>query len=57
MVSMNQVQKGLMKYIDNDVLPHLTAMKCVGLGTIPVWLLRILELWSKNTRIIQPFPC
>lgn len=32
MVSMNQVQKGLMKYIDNDVLPHLTGMKRVGLG-------------------------
>lgn len=32
MVTLNQVQTGLMKYIDNDVLTHLTGIKKVGLG-------------------------
>lgn len=32
MVTMEQVKAGLVKYIDNDVLPHLTGMKKIGLG-------------------------
>lgn len=32
MVTINQVQTGLMKYIDNDVLPHLSGIRKVGLG-------------------------
>lgn len=32
MVTMNQVQNGLVKYIDTDILPHLTGIRKVGLG-------------------------
>lgn len=32
LVTMNQVKNGLVKYIDNDVLPHLTGIKKIGLG-------------------------
>lgn len=32
LVTMNQVKNGLVKYIDNDVLPHLTGIKRIGLG-------------------------
>lgn len=32
MVTMQQVKTGLVKYIDTDVLPHLTGAKRLGLG-------------------------
>lgn len=32
MVSIQQVQQGLIRYIDTDILPHLTGFKKVGLG-------------------------
>ena len=32
MVTMQQVKNGLVKYIDTDVLPHLTGIKKLGLG-------------------------
>ena len=32
MVTMQQVKTGLVKYIDTDVLPHLTGVKLIGLG-------------------------
>lgn len=32
MVTMQQVKNGLVKYIDADVLPHLTGVKRIGLG-------------------------
>lgn len=32
LVTMNQVKNGLVKYIDTDVLPHLTGIKKIGLG-------------------------
>ncbi len=32
MVTVNQVKNGLVKYIDNEVLPHLTGAKKIGLG-------------------------
>lgn len=32
MVTMQQVKTGLVKYIDTDVLPHLTGVKRIGLG-------------------------
>lgn len=32
MVTMQQVKTGLVKYIDTDVLPHLTGIKKLGLG-------------------------
>lgn len=32
MVTINQVKTGLMKYIDTDMLPHLSGVKKVGLG-------------------------
>lgn len=31
-VTINQVLKGLMTYIDTEILPHLTGVKKVGLG-------------------------
>lgn len=32
MVTLNQVQNGLVAYIDNEILPHLTGIKQFGLG-------------------------
>lgn len=32
MVTMQQVRTGLVKYIDTDILPHLTGAKRLGLG-------------------------
>ena len=32
MVTVAQVKNGLVRYIDTDVLPHLTGMKRIGLG-------------------------
>lgn len=32
MVTMQAAKNGLVKYIDNDILPHLTGLKKVGLG-------------------------
>ena len=32
MVTMQQVKTGLVRYIDTDVLPHLTGIKKLGLG-------------------------
>ncbi len=32
MVTLTQFQNGVMRYIDNDVLPHLTGFRRVGLG-------------------------
>ncbi len=32
MVSMNQVQLGLARYIDSEILPHLSGAKKIGLG-------------------------
>lgn len=32
MVSLEQMKNGLMRYIDNDMLPKLTGMKKIGLG-------------------------
>lgn len=32
MVTMAQVKNGLVKYIDTDILPHLTGMKRIALG-------------------------
>lgn len=32
MATMNQVKTGLVKYIDNEILPHLTGAKKIGLG-------------------------
>ena len=32
MVTMAQVKNGLVKYIDTDILPHLTGFKKIGLG-------------------------
>lgn len=32
MVSLEQAKNGLMRYIDNDMLPKLSGMKRVGLG-------------------------
>ena len=32
MVTLTQFQSGVMRYIDNDVLPHLTGFRRVGLG-------------------------
>ena len=32
MVSMNQIQAGVIRYIDTEILPHLTGAKRIGLG-------------------------
>lgn len=32
MVTMQQIQNGLMRYIDEEILPHLTGIKKIGLG-------------------------
>lgn len=32
MVSIEQVKSGLIKYIDSDIMPHLTGLRKVGLG-------------------------
>lgn len=32
MITMQQAQIGLVKYIDTDIMPHLSGMKKVGLG-------------------------
>ena len=32
MVTMNQVKNGLVKYIDTEVMPHLTGFRKIGLG-------------------------
>ena len=32
MVTMQQVKTGLMKYIDSDIMPHLSGFKKIGLG-------------------------
>ncbi len=32
MATMNQVKSGLVKYIDSEILPHLTGAKKIGLG-------------------------
>lgn len=32
MATMNQVKNGLVRYIDNEILPHLTGAKRIGLG-------------------------
>lgn len=32
MVTVKQVQTGIVRYVDNDLLPHLEGMKKIGLG-------------------------
>ncbi len=32
MVTVKQVQTGIVRYVDNDLLPHLDGMKKIGLG-------------------------
>lgn len=32
MVTLNQVQNGIAAYVDNEMLPHLTGLKQLGLG-------------------------
>lgn len=32
MVTMTQVKNGVVRYIDNDILPHLTGLRKIGLG-------------------------
>lgn len=32
MITIEQAKSGLMRYIDNDMLPHLSGLKHVGLG-------------------------
>lgn len=32
MVTVNQVQAGVTRFIDTDILPHLTGVKKIGLG-------------------------
>lgn len=32
MVTMEQVKNGLIKYIDSDIMPHLTGLRKIGMG-------------------------
>lgn len=32
MITMQQAQAGLLKYIDTDIMPHLSGIKKIGLG-------------------------
>ena len=32
MITINQFQQGLLRYIDTDIMPHLTGLKKIGLG-------------------------
>lgn len=32
MITLEQAQRGLTKYIDNDILPHINGLKKIGVG-------------------------
>ena len=44
MITLEQAQRGLTKYIDNDILPHIGGLKKVGVGTYAALALSLIHI-------------